>query len=182
MLRHSETITGVEGETKGLQFCCILPKTSVKLAAASSALRCLHITTRNAKLRAYKCLQTPSFGPSHRAELFTKDTAGFCLCQFWPDHILSGHAYMAAHCRICAVGKRCPRCQPIPETQAWVSTAALVKQLSSYPLALPHLRAFVTGSKCQLTFPLSTPSGPITWSKMCFATWESTAERGSSSR
>ena len=36
--------------------------------------------------------------------------------------------------------------------------------------------------KLYLTFSLSMPSGPMTLSKMCFPTWESTALRGSSRR
>jgi len=67
-------ITGVEGEAKGLQSGCILPKTSVKLAVASSALHCLHVTTRSAKLRAftsaYKC---PALG-HHTEQSFLQKT------------------------------------------------------------------------------------------------------------
>ena len=78
----------------------------------------------------------------------------------------------------------CPRFSRLPSLFLRHSICpGLTKPLGIPPLlscSLIFILAPLTSGS--LTFPASTPSGPMTWSKICLATWESTADSGSSSK
>lgn len=169
-------VAGVEGAAKPLQFGLLLPKSAVtSIFGAASWLCCLWETTPPAACaRSSTRLVVWRY---HRGDIL-KDRAGFCLYMLWPDHSVPGHAWAVFHHSL-GCEERHPHRKATHRNSGKSQHSGLGGETAS---AFLSLGAFLRVSKPQLTFPFRTPSGPMTLSKMCLATCESTAERGSSSR
>lgn len=166
----------VEGAVKPLQFGWLLPKSSItSIFSAASRLHCLWETTPPP---ACACSSTClGFWRSCRGSIL-QNRASFCLYMFWPDHSVPGHAWAVFHHSLDCEERYSQL--PAIHRKSWTSWhSGLGGETASMFLSLC---AFLRGSKPQLTFPFRTPSGPMTLLKMCLATCESTADRGSSSR